>query len=96
MSEKRQARRYERDQAVERAMARDHWKCRAAFLVPEVECNGRLDAHEIIPRSAWADGIYDVDNIAAVCRAHHHWIDRHPTDAHALGLHGYSHERSDT
>jgi len=96
VSEKRRARQYERNLAVGRAMARDHYRCRAVLLVPEVECHGRLDPHEIIPRSAWSEGIYDADNIACICRAHHHWIDNYPNAAHALGLHGYSHERTDT
>ena len=95
VSEKRQARARERDLIVQRAFARDRWQCRAASLVAEVECGGRLDPHEVIPRSAWADGIYDFDNVITVCRRHHDWIKQHETEAHAVGLHGYSHERTD-
>lgn len=95
VSEKRQGRRYDRDNAVERAFRRDRYTCQAERIVPSVECHGRLDPHERIPRSAWADGIYEPDNIITVCRAHHHWIDAHPAEAHTHGLHGYAHERND-
>lgn len=94
VSEKRQARQGERDHVVQRAFARDRWTCVAAKLVPDVECVAHLDPHERIPRSAWAEGIYDYDNVLCVCRAHHRWIDLHETEAHALGLHGYSWERN--
>lgn len=58
-------------------------------------CRGPLDPHEIIPRSAWRDGIYVLSNVVMVCRAHHDWIGDYPDTAHTLGLHGYSHERPD-
>lgn len=95
VSEKRQERYRDRERAVDRAFARDRWTCVAGRIIPEVECGGRLDPHEVIPRSAWPEGIYDTDNIVAVCRRHHEWIDHHPDGAHAVGLHGYSHERTD-
>jgi NADPH-dependent ferric siderophore reductase len=95
VSEKRAARGQERDRAVQRAYLRDRWTCQAARFVPDIVCVDKLDPHERIPRSAWADGIYDVDNILIVCRAHHRWIDLNPTDAHTFGLHGYAYERTD-
>jgi hypothetical protein len=95
VSEKRAERGHERDLIVQRAFARDRWTCQAAASVVEVECAGRLDPHERIPRSAWSEGIYEFSNVICVCRAHHRWIDSHPTEAHALGLHGYAHERTD-
>lgn len=95
VSPRRAARAAERERIVQRAFARDRFTCQAAKLVPDVECSRRLDPHERIPRSAWADGIYDLDNVLTICRNHHRWIDLHETEAHALGLHGYSHERTD-
>lgn len=83
-----------RKSVVQQAADRDRG-CRAAILVPEVKCRGTHDPHEIIPRSAWRDGIYVLDNVIEVCRHHHDWIDRNPTKAHELGLHGYSWERPD-
>lgn len=69
--------------------------CVAKALVPSVKCKGQHDPHEIIPRSAWRDGIYVLDNVVEVCRAHHDWIDDHPDLAHKVGLHGFSWERPD-
>ena len=63
-------------------------------LPPSFECGGRLDVHEIIPRSAWAEGQYDLDNCVLVCRAHHQWIDNNPALAHDIGLHKFSWERA--
>lgn len=93
ISEKRLARLAERERAVDEAFYRHHHRCVLATMVPEVPCRGKLDAHEIMPRSAWAEGIYDVDNIVPVCRAHHDWIDAHEPEAHAYGVHAYSWER---
>lgn len=56
-------------------------------------CRGRLDPHEVIPRSAWADGQYVFDNVMMICRRHHDWIGDYPDAAHLVGLHGYSWER---
>lgn len=94
VSEKRAERRGERDLAVDRAFAREGWRCVARDLVVDLDCRGQLDAHEIVPRSAWADGVYDPDNIVPVCRAHHDWITNHESEAHALGLHRNSWERN--
>jgi hypothetical protein len=55
-----------------------------------------LDAHEIIPRSAWTAGWLEPSNIISVCRFHHDAIGDRPDDAHALGVHGYSWEVGDT
>lgn len=87
-------------------MERDGYRCQfwwnergANHLVnygkAPAECGGPLDPHEIIPRSAWHDGQYEPSNVITICRTHHTWIDNHPTLAHELGLHGYSHERTD-
>lgn len=84
--------RRERLLVVEFVARRDRG-CRARLLVPEIRCAGPHDPHEIIPRSAWRQGIYDRDNVIEVCRAHHRWIDREVTRAHELGLHGFSWER---
>lgn len=60
---------------------------------PPRACGGRLDVHEIIPRSAWPDGELVESNCLLVCRRHHDWIDDNPEPAHLLGLHGFSWER---
>lgn len=83
----------ERARAVDRAWNRDRGQCRARELVPEIECGGRLDPHEVIPRSAWAAGILDVDNIVIICRHHHDWVHRFPQEAHTRGLRRWAHER---
>jgi len=59
-----------------------------------VACTGLLDVHEVIPRSAWAAGWLDASNCVLVCRVHHDWIGDHPAEAHRLGFHGFSWERS--
>jgi hypothetical protein len=58
-----------------------------------IACGGPLDVHEIIPRSAWADGYLVVDNCIAVCRRHHDWIGDYPELAAEHNLHGYSWDR---
>lgn len=93
MSKKRARSRPQRRKVVAAVFERDQHRCRARTSVPSVTCAGPLDPHEIIPRSAWAAGEFEVGNIIAVCRAHHDWIGDHPTSAHELGLHGYSWER---
>jgi len=60
-----------------------------------ITCAGPLDVHEIIPRSAWAQGYLDPTNCVALCRRHHAWVTDNPSAAHELGLHGYSWERPD-
>lgn len=92
VSERKQEQRAERQRVVDAAFRRDRWACVAVKLVPSVECGGPLDPHERIPRSAWPGGELVLDNVLTVCRAHHRWVDHHPDDAHALGLHGYSWE----
>lgn len=84
----------ERKLVIEFVARRDRG-CQARSLVPEVECGGPHDPHEVIPRSAWRAGIYDRENVLIVCRAHHRWIDHFPQIAHDRGLHGYSWERPD-
>lgn len=91
-SEKTAGRLDERIAVVDQAWARDRGLCRARPLVGG-RCGGPLDAHEIIPRSAWREGQFVVANVVMVCRTHHRWIDDHPAEAHAVGLHGFSYER---
>lgn len=83
----------ERARVVDAAWERDRGQCQAERLVPDCRCGGKLDPHEIIPRSAWPGGELVVDNVVMVCRRHHEWIGDHPVEAHRLGLHGYSWER---
>lgn len=91
MSERRREQ-VELRRTVEEFVRRRDRECQARRAVGG-ECAGRLDVHEVIPRSAWPDGYLEPDNCVLVCRAHHSWIDRHPTEAHGFGLHGYSWER---
>lgn len=58
-------------------------------------CRGELDVHEVIPRSAWPAGVFEVLNCVLLCRRHHCWVDDHPDLAHRVGLHGFSYERPD-
>lgn len=77
--------------------------CQVGSLLVEVNlkevpagCEGKLDVHERIPRSAWPAGDLVVENCLLVCRRHHEWIDAHPGEdeaPHLLGFHGYSWER---
>lgn len=92
-SERALAKLPERARVVDEVWTRDRGQCRAERLVFDVKCGGPLDPHEIIPRSAWADGDVVVDNVVIVCRRHHDWIGDHPQAAHAIGLHGFSWER---
>lgn len=75
--------------AGQAALQRDRFQCQAVGLHPH-RCEGRLDPQHVIPRSVRRDLAAEVDNIVAVCRAAHRWIDANPEAAWALGLHGYS------
>lgn len=101
MSAKKRAKQAKRRIVVLRVMQRDG-SCRFRASVDasrepweyaDFTCAGPLDVHEIIPRSAWRDGDLEVDNCVLLCRRHHDWVGDHPTEAHELGLHGYSWER---
>lgn len=94
VSKKREARQSERDLIVELAHQRDGHRCQAQPRVPSIRCGGRLDPHEIIPRSVWRAGIYELANVISVCRRHHDWIDDNPNDAEAVGLHARSWDRA--
>lgn len=67
----------------------------AVRALPE-RCGSILDAHEIIPRSAWPGGWLEPSNVILACRpGHHDWIGDWPEAAHFVGLHGFSYERPD-
>lgn len=68
-----------RDQVLERDRG-----CRARTLVPEVRCFGPIDPHHVLRRSQ--GGPDTVENLIAVCRAHHDWIHGHPARAYSLNL----------
>lgn len=70
-------------------------KAQALTAIKNIRCGGRMDPHEIIPRSAWPGGELVVANVVMICRRHHQWVDANPVLAHAVGLHGFSWERSD-
>lgn len=94
MSDRRASEREARTAVVAFVRARDR-TCRAhaVHALTGLPCRGRLDCHEIIPRSAWPAGYLDPSNVLLVCEYAHRWIDHHPSGAHALGLHGFSWER---
>lgn len=97
MSDRRRAAIPTRQAVVVAALERDRFTCQARALVPEIRCAGRLDPHEIIPRSAWSAGYLDLDNVVTLCRAHHDWTEKHRGQggpAHRVGLHGFSWERT--
>lgn len=83
----------ERARVVDAAWDRDKGRCQAEVLVRDVRCGGRLDPHEVIPRSAWRDGQLVLGNVMIVCRMHHDWIGDNPNRAQELGLHGFSWQR---
>lgn len=70
-------------------------QARALYMLKLIRCGGRMDPHEIIPRSAWPGGELVVANVVTICRRHHQWVDANPVLAHAVGLHGFSWERPD-
>lgn len=89
-SPRRHAERPARTSVIEAVRERDGWRCRAEGLVPSVRCRGRLDTHEVIPRSAYPGAHLDERDCILVCRAHHEWIGTHKKAAARLALHGYS------
>lgn len=95
MSDRRRSEQGERQRVVQDAYDRDNHDCRARLLVPHIRCGGRLDPHEVIPRSAWRAGYLVLSNVFTICRNHHRWIGDNPAvdgPAHKLGLHGFSWE----
>lgn len=83
----------ERRRVVDAVWERDRGRCQARDLVRDIECGGRLDVHERIPRSCWPGGELVIANCMCICRNHHEWVGSEPEAAHALGLHGWSWER---
>ena len=101
ISNKRRALLPQRAAVKQAAHDRDGWRCQFwhrmnltlhASAAP-LACSYGLEAHEIIPRSAWRDGWLVLDNIITLCPRHHAWVGDHPEKAHAAGLHGFSYER---
>lgn len=85
VSPKRAAQRYERERTVQAVLMRDRFTCRAAQIVSELECRGRLDVHELLTR-ARGGSILDVDGAVSLCRAHHDYVHTHPAEALERGL----------
>lgn len=46
---------------------RDSWRCK----IQDPECNGRLEAHHILPWSKFPELRYEVKNGITLCRFHH-------------------------
>ncbi len=89
---RRKSERQERRDVVAAVLARDGG-CQATAMHPGQPCRGPLDAHEVIPRSAWARGYLVESNVLIVCRLAHELIGTEVERAHALGFHGFSWER---
>lgn len=75
-------------QAGQTALRRDRFRCQAQGLLPG-RCAGGLDPQHVIPRGVRKDLAAVVENIVAVCRGHHRWIDNHPRAAWDAGFHGH-------
>lgn len=76
-----------------RVLRRDGFQCQARLKLPRIRCGGPLDVHEVIPRSVWP-GAHLVDSdCLTICRAHHSFVTDNPSEAAAVGLHGFSWER---
>jgi hypothetical protein len=66
--------------------------CVARDRLPQVDCSGPLDVHELVRRSQWRAGWLVADNAIVLCRSHHMWCHDNPLKARALGLLRASHE----
>mgnify|MGYP000488148574 FL=1 len=103
MSAKRRALLPERAAVKQAAHERDAWRCqfwtfydRAGDNPHEavpIACSQGLEAHEVIPRSAWTAGWLELSNIVSLCPRHHAWVGDHPNAAEAIGLHARSWDR---
>lgn len=106
MSAKRRAALPERAAVKQAAHERDAWLCqfwsfydradsteRLPMPALPLACGGQLECHEIIPRSAWADGWLVLENCVTLCSRHHLWVTDHPGAAHVIGLHRFSWDR---
>lgn len=104
ISKKRKAALPERKAVREAVLERDGYECQfwahareqlSGITDPDIPlaCGGQLEVHEVIPRSAWAAGWLVPANCKTLCSRHHQWVTEHPTLAHEIGLHGFSHER---
>jgi hypothetical protein len=96
-SPKRRSQQATRDAVIEAVLDRDRG-CRGVGLIPNHVCGfipGRkaLEVHEVIPRSAWAEGYLVESNCVALCAVAHNWVDANPSAAHEVGLHKFSWER---
>jgi hypothetical protein len=67
----------------QQVLARDGG-CVARTLVPEVKCAGRIDPHHALMKSQ--GGKDTLDDLIAVCRAHHDHIHANPAQSYELGL----------
>jgi hypothetical protein len=67
----------------QQVLARDGG-CVARLLVPEVRCAGRIDPHHALMRSQ--GGKDTLEDLIAVCRAHHDYIHANPARSYELGL----------
>ena len=65
----------------------------AVHALARVPCEGPLDCHEIIARSAWSAGYLEPSNCVLLCRASHMHVTTHPHFGHAIGLVKWSWER---
>jgi hypothetical protein len=66
--------------------------CVARDRLPQVDCGGSLDVHELVRRSQWRAGWLVPSNAIVLCRNHHSWCHDHPLEARNLGLLRLAHE----
>lgn len=86
-SAKRKAERSARTAVREAALRQAGYRCVAADIVPEIDCDRRiLDVDERKSRGVNPGGHLDVANTQVLCRAHHRWRTEHPTEAWERGL----------
>jgi hypothetical protein len=67
----------------QQVLARDGG-CVARSLVEQVRCAGRIDPHHALMKSQ--GGKDTLEDLIAVCRAHHDWIHANPAKSYELGL----------
>ena len=77
------------------AMLRADGRCEARDVLDH-DCEGPLDAHELIPRSEYPGGHLDQRNVIIICRVAHDWVHDHPKDAYRVGLLKHSWERNNS
>lgn len=72
VSKKREAEGPDYDRAVQYALVRDHFECKAHARGAPGKCFGKLDPHHVFPVGE-GGARCDANNLITVCRRHHDW-----------------------